>query len=256
MLWKKFWLETRWRFITALVLLTLLAGAKVFEYVATARLLPRIDASVISANASGMVANAIRDAIETQREFRGFIWYRGFRDNLAGIGTFFAILLGCGGLLAEASKGSALFTLSLPVTRRQLFNARAGVGLAQCLTIAIVPPLMFPIFAPLIGQQFSLVDALAHGVCLFGVGALFFSLATYLSTIFSDTWRPLVTALVIACVIAAMSFAVPQVDIFSVMNGELYFRTGAMPWTGLLTSAVIAMAFLYSASETLERRDF
>ena len=48
----------------------------------------------------------------------------------------------------------------------------------------------------------------------------------------------------------------PQFSIYRVMSGESYFRTGSLPWTGFLTSAVIATALLYSAAETLERRDF
>lgn len=255
-LWNKIWLETRWRFVSGVVILTILAGSEVFEFVAARQLIPQLNSSVVSSNASGFIAAAIRDALEAQSTFRGFLWYRGFRDNLTNVGIFFAILLGCGGLVAETAKGSALFTLSLPVTRRQLFAARSGVGLAQCLAVAMVPPLMFPLFAPAIGQQFSLVDALAHGLCLFVVGALFFALATYLSTIFADTWRPLVLALVIAFLVAVISYAVPQIDVFSVMNGERYYRTGAMPWAGLLASAVVATALLYSAAETLERRDF
>jgi ABC-2 type transport system permease protein len=218
--------------------------------------MPELNSTVLSSNATGVVAAVIRDAIDAQKTFHGFIWYRGFRDNLTGLGVIFVVLLGCGGLISETSKGSALFTLSLPVTRRQLFTARAGVGLAQCFAIAMVPPLVFPILAPAIGQQFTLGDALAHGLCLFVGGTLFFSLATYLSTLFADIWRPLVTALVIACGVAVVSFAVPQIDVFSVMNGEMYFRTGTLPWVGLLTSAVVATALLYSAAETLERRDF
>lgn len=255
-LWNKVWLETRWRFIAGVVLLTMLAGAKVFEWVATEHLLPQVNADLISSNASGFVAAAIRDAIDVQSEFRGFIWYRAFRDNLTGLGIVFAVLLGCGGLVSETSKGSALFTLSLPVSRRELFTARAGVGLAQCFAVAMIPPLTLPILAPAIGQQFGIVDALAHGLCLFVGGALFFSLATYLSTLIADIWRPLVIALAIACAVAIASFAVPQLNVFGVMNGETYYRTGALPWTGLLASAVVATALLYSASETLERRDF
>jgi len=255
-LWNKFWLETRWRFISGIAILTVLAGGQVVEWVATSRFLLQIDPSVVESYTSGPMGAAIREAMELQSSFRGFIWYNAFRDNLASGGTFFAILLGCGGLLSESSKGSALFTLSLPVTRRALFAARTGVGLAQCLVIAVVPPLLIPLMAPAIGQQFGVVDALAHGVCLFVVGALFFGLATYLSTFFADTWRPLVIALMIACVALVGSYAVPQIDVFSVMNGATYFRTGSMPWTGLLTSAVVATALLYSASESLERRDF
>jgi hypothetical protein len=60
----------------------------------------------------------------------------------------------------------------------------------------------------------------------------------------------------IACAIALASVAVPQLALFSVMSGETYFKTGSLPWAGFLTSAVIATALLYSAAETLERRDF
>ena len=119
-----------------------------------------------------------------------------------------------------------------------------------------MPPLVIPILAPSIGQRFSVVDALAHGTCLFVVAAVFFSLASFLSTLFADIWRPLLTAVGIACLLAIASFAVPQLDVFSVMSGESYFKTGSLPWAGFLTSAVIATALLYSAAETLERRDF
>ena len=257
MLWQKAWRETRWRFLSALLVLTMLAGSNVFDYLATQRLLPRLNATTDSpvAEASG-IAGMIREAIELQKDFRGFIWYQAFRQNLTQMGIFFAVLLGCGGLLHESSKGSALFTLSLPVTRKQLLGARAGTGLAQLFAIAIVPPLASPLLAPSIGQHFNIVDALAHGVCLFFVGAVFFSLASFLSTMFADIWRPMLIAIGIACVLAFASFAVPQLAIFTVMNGESYFRTGTMPWAGLLTSAVLTMALLYSAAETLERRDF
>ena len=257
MLWHKTWLETRWRFISALLILTVLAGGNVYDYLATQRLLPRLNATTDSpvAEASGL-AGAIREAIELQKDFRGFIWYQAFRQNLTQMGVFFAVLLGCGGLLSESSKGSALFTLSLPVTRRRLLGARTGTGLAQIFAIAMVPPLAISILAPSIGQRFSIVDALAHGVCIFFVAAVFFSLASFLSTLFADIWRPLLVAIGIACAVAVGSMVVPQLGIFSVMNGESYFRTGSLPWAGLVTSAVIATALLYGAAETLERRDF
>ena len=98
MLWHKAWLETRWRFISAMVILTILAGSSVFDYLATQRLLPQLASTTASpaAESSGLAA-AIREAIEVQTDFRGFVWYRTFRDNLSNMGVFFAILLGCGG---------------------------------------------------------------------------------------------------------------------------------------------------------------
>jgi ABC-type transport system involved in multi-copper enzyme maturation permease subunit len=257
MLWHKAWRETRARFITAMIILTVVAAGDVYEYLATQRLLPTLNLSTgePAAEATGL-ARMIRDAIEIQKDFRGFVWYNAFRDNLTQLGVFFAVLLGCGGLLHESRKGSALFTLSLPITRRQLLGARTGTGLAQLLALSLVPPLTISILAPTVGQRFSVVDALAHGVCIFFVATVFYSLAAFLSTLFDDIWRPLLIAIGIACAVGVASFAVPQVNIFSVMNGESYFRNGSLPWMGLVTSAVIASALLYSAAETLERRDF
>src|SRR6185503_11550031 len=119
-----------------------------------------------------------------------------------------------------------------------------------------VPSLVIPILSPAVGERFGLVDALAHGLCIFFVGAVFFSLASFLSTLFGDIWRPMLIAISIACALAFASLVIPQLRIFSVMSGETYFKTGSLPWAGLLTSAVIATALLYSAAETLERRDF
>jgi len=257
MLWQKAWLETRWRFISALLILTMLAGSNVYDYIATQQLLPRLNATAgaPAAEATGL-AGALREAMEVQKNFRGFIWYQAFRQNLTQMGVFFAVLLGCGGLLSESSKGSVLFTLSLPMTRRQLLGARFGTGLAELLAISMVPPLAISILAPSIGQRFTVTDALAHGLCIFAVATVFFSLASFLSTLFGDIWRPLLIAIGIACAVAMVSFAIPQLAIFSVMSGESYFRTGTLPWVGFLTSAALATALLYSAVETLERRDF
>ena len=257
MLWQKAWLETRWRFLSAMLILTVLAGGDVYGYLATQRLLPRINVTspAPAAEATGL-AGAIREAIELQKDFRGYVWYQAFRQNLTQMGVFFAVLLGCGGLLSESSKGSVLFTLSLPATRRQLLGSRTGMGLAQLLAISIIPPLAISILAPTIGQRFSVVDALAHSACIFVVATVFFSLASFLSTLFGDVWRPLLIAIGIACAAAFGSLVVPQLSIFSVMDGESYFRTGTLPWAGIFTSAVLATALLYSAAETLERRDF
>jgi ABC-type transport system involved in multi-copper enzyme maturation permease subunit len=254
MLWRKAWLETRWRFLTGLGLLTVLAAGNVYEYVATQALLPGISYTP-PANATP-IEGFIREAIELQKDFRGFMFFQTFKQNLTQLGVVFAVLLGCGGLLSEARKGSVLFTLSLPVTRRELMGVRSAAGLGQCLAIALVPPLVIPVLAPTIGQRFGLVDALAHGVCLFFVAAVFFSLASFLSTLFADIWRPLLLSIVIACLAGLVQVVAPDFGIFRVMSGETYFRTGSLPWSGLLTGAVLSAALLYSATETTERRDF
>ena len=209
---------------------------------------------MLSGNNSPLGA-AIREAVAVQREFRGFIWYNAFRDNLTQMGVLFAVLLGCGGLLSEAKKGSALFTLSLPITRRELLKVRTVTGLTQCLAITMIPPLVIPIFAPAIGQQFSPIDALAHGLCLFFVAALFFSLASFL--------RPCSRHLAAAADRGVHGLhrgrrAIRRARVGLVQGDERrnLLQDGCAPVDGFLTTAVLASVLLYSAAETLERRDF
>jgi len=41
-----------------------------------------------------------------------------------------------------------------------------------------------------------------------------------------------------------------------VMSAETYFRTGALPWSGLLFSAAVSMALWYGAVVNMARQDF
>ncbi len=251
MLWYKSWLETRWRFLIGLALLMCSAGAIVLTYPRVKELLPLVPAVEVG----GELGRRIREAMELSREYRGFVWAQGFSQNFPQMGTLFAVLLGTGGLL---SGGAALFTLSLPATRAQLLRVRAATGLAEWLVLALVPSLLIPLLSPAIGESYSIGSALAHGVCLFLAGGVFFSLALLLSTLFGDIWRPLLITLAIAAGLVLFEQLTPLAGrgIFGVMSGESYFRTGSMPWAGLFVSAAASAAMLYGASVNLERRDF
>jgi hypothetical protein len=90
-------------------------------------------------------------------------------------------------------------------------------------------------------------------------GAEFFSLALLLSTIFSDLWRPLLIAVGAAIALAFLEQVVrdlPVSGIFEVMSAQEYFRTGKVPWAGLLTIAVASATMLYGAAINFARRDF
>lgn len=251
MLWYKSWLETRWRFLIGLALLMCSAGALVLTYPRVQELLPLVPA----VDAQGELGRRIREAVELSREYRGFVWAQGFRQNLSQMGTLFAVLLGTGGLF---SSGAALFTLSLPATRREQLRVRAATGLGEWLLLALVPAVVIVLMSPAIGESYSLGAALIHGLCLFVAGAVFFSLAVLLSTWFTDVWRPLLIALGIAAAIAVVEQFSPAAGrgLFAVMSGETYFRSATVPWFGLAAAAALSAALLYGAAANIEHRDF
>ena len=255
MLWYKSFLETRWRFTIGLLLLVFSAIGAVMTY-------PRVMELVAAAptgDVSSEVGRQIREGVELSREYRGYVWWQWFRQNLPQIWVFFAVLLASGSVLSQSSGAGTLFTLSLPASRRQLVAARALTGLAELLVMTFVPVLLLPLLSPAVGQRYAVVDALAHATCLFVAGAAFFSFAFLLSTMFSDLWRPLLIACGVAMVLAVCSQILPVMNrfsIFRVMNGETYFRGGGLPWAGLVVSLAVSAAFLYAAAQNLAHADF
>lgn len=255
MLWYKSWLETRWRFVIGLVLLALSAAAAVFAYPRVMQLMPLVPAIDVG----GEIGRRIREAADLSRTYDGYVWSQWLRKNMTQMITLFAVLLGTGGLLSQASGGGALFTLSLPASRGRLLGVRAATGLVELLLLAMVPPLLLPLLSPGVGETYAVQDALVHGACMFLAGAVFFSLASLLSTVFSDVWRPALIVCFAAGVLALCEPFVPALSrysIFRVMNGETYFRGRGLPWLGLLTSAGVSMATLYAAIRNIARQDF
>jgi ABC-type transport system involved in multi-copper enzyme maturation permease subunit len=255
MLWYKSWIETRWRFLIGLGLLMCSAAGIVFFYPQVIKLLPLVPAVEIS----GELGRQIKEAAELARDYRGYVWSQWFSQTPTQLGVLFAALLGTGGLLSSRSGDETLFTLSLPVSRDRLLGIRAATGLGEWLAIAFVPSLLIPLFSPAVGETYGIGSALTHGLCLFLAGAVFFSLALLLSTMFGDLWRPLLISVAAAIALASCEFVFRDVwpyGIFTLMRGEYYFRTGSLPWGSLLASIVLSAAMLYSASVSIARRDF
>jgi hypothetical protein len=243
MLWYKSWLETRWRFIIGIVLVVCSAAGTVITYPQIQRLMPLVP----QMDLSGPLGREIREGVELARTFRGFVWSNWFRQNLPHLATLFAILLGTAGLLSE-SRG-ARFTLSLPVSRNRLLSVRAAAGLGELFILTFIPSFLIPLLAPAIGQSYSIASVIVHGLCAFIAASVFFVFALMLSTIWSDLWRPLLIALGVAIVSPLVGFG-------RLISGETWFRSGQLPWGGLLASAAIS-AVLYSlAARNLARRDF
>src|SRR5262245_7128089 len=256
MLWHKVWLETRSRFAIGLALLLVMAAGNVFEYPAASHLISQAGSA---ANASGPLGRVIADALAVQRDFRGFVWWEWHRQNLTQMWTLFAVLLGSGGLLSRGAASGVLFTMSLPVSRHRLLGVRAVTGLAQLLVLAVVPTLLIVVLSPAVGERYSVVDVSVYGVCLFLGGAVFFSLALLLSTVFDDFWRPLGLACAVAFALglgAVVLRGLPPFSVFQVMSAESYFRSGQVPWFGLLVSSAVSVGLLYGAAASFDQRDF
>ena len=252
MLWHKAWLDTRWRFAIGLVILLLAGCAAVLGYPDTMKALAQVSP------ADGEIGRQISETAALIRDYRSYIWSQWFRQTMRELWALFAVLLGAGGLLAQVSRGGALFTLALPVSRRRLLGVRAAVALAELLILALAPSLLIPLLSPAIGQSYRLVDAIVHGTCMFIAGSVLFSFTFLLSTVFRDVWRPPLITLCLAVALRLLEqfFGLEHVSLLSVVTAESYFHGGGVPWLGLIVSAAVSAGLLYAATENIARQDF
>jgi ABC-2 type transport system permease protein len=255
MLWYKSWLETRWRFLIGLVLVIGSVCSTVFSYPEVQRIL----ASTPPRTFDGIFGRQIAEALVLAREYRGYIWSEWLMGNVPELLTFFAVILGSGGLLAQAQRrGGAIFTLSLPVSRRQLLGVRAATGLAELSVLALVGTLPLPILSPLVGENYAIGDALVHALCLFIASSMLFAFSFFLSTVFSDVWRPVLIVLCLAIIVAfgEQITGLSRYGVYGLMSGETYFRDGVLPWLGLVASAIVTAAAMSAAVANIARQDF
>jgi len=254
MLWYKAWLDTRWRFVTGFVLLVCGAWLAVFGYPQVSHLLQ----SAPAVDTTTPLGRQVQELVQVSRGFRGYVWSQWYRQSGVELGTLFAVLLGSGGLAAHAGRGE-LYTLSLPARRSDLLIARATMGLVQLFLLTFVPSIVIAAAAPAIGQQFGIASAFAHATCLFTAGASFFSLALLLSTSYGDVWRPMLIAGAAAVAIALSEIGYPpsiRFRLLRLMSGDVYFRTGQVPWVALAAAATLSAALIAIATVNLNRRDF
>ena len=256
MLWYKAWLDTRGRFLIGALLLPCAAIFMVLAYPRVMGLLPAMP----RVDTTGPFGRQIGEALELMRDYRGYVWSQWFRQTPTNAGALFAALLGTGGLVtSSAGGGAALFTLSLPATRQRLIAVRGASGLAQWFALAFASSLVIPLVSPIVGETYSVATALVHGLCLSVGGSVIYSLALLLSTFFSDLWRPWLITLAATVPIAfaeQMSPELSRFGLFGVMTGQYFFRTGGVPWLGLLAAGAASAALLYVAALIFDRRDF
>src|SRR5438046_2728230 len=87
-----------------------------------------------------------------------------------------------------------------------LILSASGTVLAYPRVVALLPLVPRPLLSPAVGETFSVVDVLVYGTCAFFAAAVLFSLASLLSTVFSDVWRP---ALIVCGLAACIGIAEP-----------------------------------------------
>jgi ABC-2 type transport system permease protein len=234
MLWYKAWLETRSRFLIALVGCTALCSRLVFVF--------------LQKEAPRQVGQVLHATHET----------------LAATWLLAVTLIAMGGLLREQAAGSASFTLSLPVTRWRLMAVRIALGFLEAVALAIVPWMAMLLAAKVAANRVFVGQAALHLLLLLTGGLFFLALAYLVSSFVAGEYTaPVVTMVLI--ILLAYEFDADKLRSFSpwaFMRGEDYFHwrtalfSGPVPWLPASTFLAIAAVMIIVAIMAVQQRDF
>ncbi len=256
----KTWLETRTRFITAVIVTVAVCGFFTLAH-------------------SWIEGTWQRDLIEhpeydnppwflrVMRDYPFYLYHYVYADFFQKIWVFLAVLLGVGGLSREAAQGSAGFTLSLPVSRIRLFGARALVAVAELLALAVLALGTIVIGSLIMRLPYPIDHGISHLATLFLGGLVFLAASLCLSEFVEGENTPIVIALGGIGLLYflmqpyvdgapldwfATPFAIPKL-----MAGPPDIGSAAdVAWIGMLASLGAATVFTSAAIRRTRRSDY
>lgn len=256
----KAWLETRTRFITAVIVTVAVCGFFTLAH-------------------TWIEGTWQRDLIEhpeydnppwflrVMRDYPFYLYHFVYADFFQKIWVFLAVLLGVGGLSREAAHGSAGFTLSLPVTRTRLFAARALVALAELLALTILALVAILIGSWIMRLPYPIDHGISHLATLFVAGVFFLAASLCLSEFVEGENTPIVIALGGIGLLYflmqpyvdgapldwfAIPFAIPKL-----MAGPADITSASdIAWIGILASLTAAAVFTATAIRRTQRSDY
>lgn len=235
MLWYKAWLESRTRFLIALVGMTALGAWRTWEL-------------------NQMVPSS------TYAPYYYFNLHS--VHGLLNLMLVIAItLLFMGGLLQERAGGPALFTLGLPVSRARLMSARIAVGLIESAALLAIPWTAICITVILTSPVRPGSLALFYAMVSAAVGAVVAGISLLASSLIEGAYTAptAVIGVMLLCANAPRSWA--AVMPFDFMDGRSYLDRsnmlmGPWPWAHTAAFLAVAAALIWISIKVIEKRDF
>jgi ABC-2 type transport system permease protein len=247
MLWYKAWRESRVRFLLSAGVLMFLCLSSIYR-----------------------ARTGFPPPERPDLPYSAWVWANIYGNLNPTVFVILAMILGLGGLQRERPVGTAVFTLSLPVTRIRLNALRAAAGTLQVIFLSLIPSMLVPAFSPMIaGQSYPVSQTLQFGFLIMSWGIVAFAAGFLLSSLFAGEFTgtalcvivPVLYRIVVQSSEAIASY--PAANYASFMSGLPYISspvnvtiTGPLPWMSFLTLAVVSMILFACAAARTNRQDF
>ena len=259
MLWYKSWLEIRIR------LAICVAGILLVSWISLREERPRIMENARHPLAAQRLEPAVRQSLAQHSTDFNYMWLIFFNTAVALVVPLFATVLAGTGINTQTSYGmrqgihpSTQYTLSLPVSRAQLFASRVGVGWLAVFTLLLVSFASLPFWARIVHVDVSFLDIAPLALCALAGSIAFFHISTFVSVFVDEMWQSF-TAYAIIGALYYLFTHVPSLapySFFRLMSGELYLLHGGLPLAPIFVCLLLAAMLHLATLQFLKRREF
>ena len=174
------------------------------------------------------------------------------------------VLLAGSGIKTQSNRatkglhGSVYFTLSLPVSRFQLFATRVGLGMLEtAVVLAVTPCAVWAIFSPF-RVHITHSDLFAYWVTISVCAVGLYSIGVLLSTVLNDLYRGWASMFGVVFLYWFLRTArLPKAaNIFQAMGESSPLFTHSLPWSSMGVSLGAAAVLLLIANRVVESLEY
>lgn len=187
--------------------------------------------------------------------YNNYAWSQWTAKNLTQLGVIAAVALGMGTLAGEISYGTALFLLSKPITRREIYTTKTAAGLLLLALCLLGSTLLFMLVSAWKGFTLDYAGFLIACVITYAGAANIYLATALLSVLISEPVRAAVAAALFLLAVSVPGYfrTAAVFSIFYQMKAVPYWIFGQNPIIPLGLSLVLA-GLLYEAGVWLWSR--
>jgi putative exporter of polyketide antibiotics len=189
-----------------------------------------------------------------------YLWQYLYNNYLQQVWALFAILFAFGGLIRERSGETALFSLSLPVSRKRWLFTRLALALLESIALSLFAVLVVVIGSAVIHQTYSLPQVLLHTALMVAAGVFLIAFGNLCYTLFPGNYLSLILTLVLlgAPYLLLQTYMqhlryfgrttwLGYFDFAHAMAGPWQLNWTTAPWLPLLMAWMLTALFLWAA---------
>ena len=250
MVWYKAWTDTRRYFrLGAMILIAMVLGMYMSYPGEPGAEFPH-----------GAIALSVEQVRALPHDARSYIWLHWFGNTLVVWLPFLAIALASAGMPPSGgvAAAGAIYTLSMPVSRRKMASGRIVLGILEMAVAALFSSLLVCAGAPLVGQTFSVRESLVHALLAIAGIVSFYGVLVFLSTTVGELHKAVLGAamLFLYGMLTFLATGFRQFSMLRLMTGDMYFLRGEIPWAGICASVGVALVMVWLSLLIIERRDY